>query len=72
MGYGVGLFLWIVVEICVREGFWLDIISFDLYVEFVESFVYDLLIVMIKMLYVGMFLNDVIKVVIVIFVIVFR
>lgn len=70
LGYGCGLFLWIVVEICVKEGFWFDVISFDLYVECVDGLVYDLLIVMMKMLYVGMFLIDVIKVVIMILVVV--
>ena len=61
MGHGRDSFSWTVAEICAGEGFWPDIISSDIHIQNYRGPVYDLSVVMTKMLHVGMPLYDVIK-----------
>lgn len=58
VGYGQGFFGWIVVEICVCFNFYFDMISIDLYMGNYWGFVYDLLIVMFKFLYLGLLIDQ--------------
>ena len=61
LGHGQGSFTWTVAEKCAEVGFWPDIISTDLHTGNMDGPVYDLTVVISKMLHVGMPLYDVIK-----------
>ena len=61
IGHGQGSFSWTVAEMCAKQGFWPDTISTDHHSGNVNGPVYDLPIIMSKLLHLGMPLYDVIK-----------
>ena len=61
VGHGQGSFSWKVAEMCAKQAFWPDTISTDHHSGNVNGPVYDLPIIMSKLLHLGMPLYDVIK-----------